>query len=74
MDNIDFLLKLGAGYFFLGQKYEAVARMAKEVEILTKNFRFFRFKSEKPHEKKWAKYFFEIFRAKFGKNRAKTSI
>ena len=72
MDNIDFLSKLGAGYFFLGQKYEAVARMAKKVEILTKNFRFFRFKSENPHEKKAAKIFFWNFQGqiweKLGKN------
>ena len=58
MDNNDFLSKLEHTHFLLGQKYEAVARMAKKVKILTKNFRFFRFKSEKPHEKKAAKIFF----------------
>ena len=72
MDNIDFLSKLEQPYFFLGQKSDAVARMAKKVEILTKNFRFFRLKSEKPHEKKVAKIFFWNFRAKIweklGKN------
>ena len=72
MYNIDFLLKLEHHIFFLGQKYEAVVRMAKKVEILTKNFRFFRFKSEKPHEKKVTKIFFWNFQGqiweKSGKN------
>ena len=38
MDNIDFLSKLEQPYFLLGQKYEAVASMAKKVEFLTQEF------------------------------------
>ena len=39
MDKIDFLSKLEHTHFFLGQKYEAVASMAKKVGFLTQEFR-----------------------------------
>mgnify|MGYP004206652183 CR=1 FL=1 len=71
MDNIDFLLKLEQPYFFLGQKSDAVTRMAKKVEFLTKNFRFFRFKLENPHEKKVSKIFFWNFQGQIGEKSGK---
>ena len=39
MDNIDFLSKLENTHILLGQKYEAVASLAKKVEFLTHEFR-----------------------------------